>query len=97
MTTPPPQPAQGVFTGQLPYLPPVLMLALVELYQATWAGRLPNVAPGQLFWASGRDAPNLMAAQYAVIAPAGSFLAPEPPLTAYGTAGVGAGVSNCSH
>lgn len=91
------QPAQGVFTGQLQYMPPVLMVAVVELYQATWAGRLPNVAPGQLFWASGRDSVNLLAAGYATIAAPGSFLAPEPPYTAHGIPGVGAGTSNCSH
>ena len=83
--------------AQLPYLPPVLMVALVELYQATWAGRLPNVAPGQLFWASGRDAANLLSAGYAENAPPNSVLAPEPPLTVHGSPGVGAGVSNCSH
>jgi hypothetical protein len=93
MTTP----AQGVYTGYLKYVPPVLMVALVRLYQATWAGRLPDVMPGQLFWASGRDAPNLLSAGYAVNAPANSTLAPEPPYTAYGSPGVGAGVSNCSH
>jgi hypothetical protein len=93
MTTP----AQGVFTGQLPYVPPVLMVANVELYQATWAGRLPNVQPGQLFWASGRDAVNLRNNGYAADAPPGSYLLPEPPYTAYGSPGVGAGVSNCSH
>lgn len=83
--------------AQIPYIPPVLMVALVELYQATWAGRLPNVQPGELFWASGRDAVNLRNAHYAEDAAPGSYLLPEPAYTAHGIPGVGAGVSNCSH
>lgn len=83
--------------AQLPYLPPVLMVAVIELYQASWAGRLPNVAPGQLFWASGRDAVNLEANGYATVAPADSYLLPEPPYTVHGTPGLATGVSNSSH
>jgi hypothetical protein len=73
------------------------MVAVVELYQSLWSGRLPNVMPGSLFWAKPADSAQLLAAGYATIAPPGSVLAPEPPYTANGSAGVAAGTSNASH
>ena len=77
---------------------PTLMIAEAELYQASWAGRLPNVGPGQAFWASSRDAPGLVAAGLASIAPPGTVAPPvEPRWTAHGSAGFGAGTSNSSH
>lgn len=80
-----------------PWLP-VLMIAEVELYQASWGGRLPDVSPGEVFWASSRDAPVLSAAGQATYAPPGTPAPPvEPAWTAHGSAGFGAGTSNCSH
>lgn len=85
-----------------PYTP-VLMIAETlpdgGLYQASWAGRLPDITTvGQVFWASSRDAPGLAAAGYASYAPEGTLAPPvEPPWTAHGSAGFGAGTSNCSH
>jgi hypothetical protein len=37
------------------------MVALTELYQALWSGRIPNVAPGQPFWARYADSSGLIA------------------------------------
>jgi hypothetical protein len=74
------------------------MVALAELSQSTWAGRLPNVAVNQPFWASSRDAPGLIAAGLAEYAPEGTAAPPvEPAWTAHGVAGFGAGTSNSSH
>lgn len=96
-------PAQ-VFAGppingvpQKVWMPPVLMMALAQLYQANWAGRLPNVAPYALLWAKYADAGPLLTAGLAIVAPPGSVLAPEPPYSANGSAGVAAGTSNASH
>lgn len=77
---------------------PVLMVALTELSQASWAGRLPNVTTGEAFWASPIDAPGLIAAGYAEIAPEGTVAPPpEPRWTVHGSPGFGAGTSNSSH
>jgi hypothetical protein len=75
------------------------MTALVQLYQAANSGRLPDIAPGQVFWASGRDALVLLAAGQARAWQAGDPAAPEPepPWTANQSAGFGRGTSNCSH
>lgn len=73
------------------------MIALTELAQATWAGRLPDVGVNEPFWASARDAVSLVAAGYAEYAPPGTVAPPaEPAHTAHGTAGFGAGTSNSS-
>lgn len=77
---------------------PVLMVALADLSQASWAGRLPDVTTGEAFWASSLDAPSLAADGLAENAPAGTIAPPaEPAWTAYGSPGFGAGTSNCSH
>ena len=84
----------------LPPVIPVLMIALPPgpLYQACWSGRLPNVEEGEAFWASSLDAPGLIAAGLAELAPPDTVAPPvEPRWTAHGTAGFGAGTSNCSH
>jgi hypothetical protein len=81
-----------------PYLP-VLMTALVPLQQTSWAGRLPNVAPGQPFWAKPHDVQPLASAGYARAWQQGDppAPAPEPRFTAHGTPGVAAGTTNASH
>lgn len=77
---------------------PTLMLALQPLYQASWAGRLPNVPAGEAFWASSRDVPSLIAAGLAELAPPGTVAPPvEPRWTAHGSPGFGAGTSNSTH
>lgn len=77
---------------------PVLMVALTDLYQATWSGRLPNVSNGEAFWASVYEAPSLAASGLAKYAPDGTVAPPpEPEYTAHGSPGFGAGTSNCSH
>jgi len=75
------------------------MLALVELQQTGWAGRLPNVAAGDPFWAKPRDAELLINAGYAREWTQGDppMPAPEPPYTAHGTPGVAVGTTNASH
>lgn len=76
----------------------ILMVALTELSQASWSGRLPNVGANDPFWASSRDVPSLIAAGLAGIAPEGTTAPPpEPRFTAWGTPGFGAGTSNSSH
>lgn len=80
------------------YQPPVLMVALAELYQQSPAGRLPNVQIGQAFWTNYSDVANLLNAGLAELAPDGTPAPlPEPPYTANGIAGVAAGTSNASH
>lgn len=80
-----------------PYVP-TLMLALAELAQSSWAGRLPDVQVGEAFWASSRDVPALIAAGLAEPAPNGTIAPPaEPAWTAHGSPGFGAGTSNSSH
>jgi hypothetical protein len=81
-----------------PYVP-VLMTALVELQQTSWAGRLPNVAIGQPFWCKYSEVAPLTSAGYARAWQAGDPPAPlpEPKFTAHGTAGVAAGTTNASH
>lgn len=77
---------------------PVLLVALTELAQSSWAGRLPDIGMGEAFWASVYDAPGLIAAGYAEVAPPDTVAPPsEPPYTAHGTPGFGAGTSNSSH
>lgn len=79
---------------------PVLMVCLQPpLTQSCWAGRLPDVVGvGDAFWASPIDAPGLIAAGYAEIAPEGTVAPPpEPAYTAHGSPGFGAGTSNSSH
>ena len=71
------------------------MVALADLSQSSWAGRLPNVAVNEAFWASSRDVPGLVAAGLAELAPEGTVAPPvEPAWTAHGTPGFGAGTSN---
>lgn len=80
-----------------PYVP-TLMIALAELSQSAWSGRLPNVSTGEAFWASSRDVPSLVSAGLAELAPEGTVAPPpEPRYTAWGSPGFGAGTSNCSH
>ena len=77
---------------------PTLMLALAPLSQSSWAGRLPDVATGEAFWASSRDVPSLVAAGLAELAPPDTVAPPvEPAYTAHGSPGFAAGTSNASH
>jgi hypothetical protein len=76
--------------------PHVLLVAISELRQQSAAGFLPLVQPGRPFWCEPRAAPLLIASGQAVIPPPGTVLAPEPPLTANGISGLGAGTSNAS-
>jgi hypothetical protein len=81
----------------LPPNRPVLLVALQPLTQSAWSGRLPDVGAGEAFWASSREAPGLVADGQAEYAPEGTAAPPpEPPHTVHGTAGFGAGTSNCS-
>ena len=78
---------------------PQPLVALQDLTQACWAGRLPNVTAGQTFWASVVDAPSLIAAALArpwVQGTDGALPPPEPRYMAHGAAGLGAGTSNAS-
>ena len=77
----------------------MLMTALVQLQQTTWAGRLPNVAAGQAFWCKPGDVTPLTSAGYARAWQAGDPPAPpfEPPYTAHGIPGIAAGTTNASH
>jgi hypothetical protein len=81
----------------LPPNQPVLLVALQPLTRSAWSGRLPDVSAGEAFWASSREAPGLVADGQAEYAPEGTEAPPpEPPHTVHGTAGFGAGTSNCS-
>jgi len=74
-----------------------LMIAPQPLSRSVLASRLPSVAIGQPFWATPRDAVWLVADGFAEYAPDGTVAPPpEPPHTANGTPGVGAGTSNSS-
>lgn len=77
---------------------PVLMTALQILSRSAWSGRLPNVTPGESFWADPKQVPNLISAGLARLWQAGDPPAPppEPPYTAHGSAGFGAGTTNSS-
>lgn len=76
---------------------PVLLLALQPLSRSSWAGRLPNLATGDPFWSDSREAPGLIAAGQAEIAPPNTVAPhPEPAHTVHGTPGFGAGTSNSS-
>jgi hypothetical protein len=84
----------------LPPVTPVLMVALPPgpLAQSAWSGRLPDIEAGEAFWASSQDAPSLIAAGLAEIAPPDTVAPPvEPAWTAHGQPGFGAGTSNCTH
>lgn len=84
-------------TPSSPYVP-VLLVALVELQQTGWAGRLPNVQVGGSFWCKPVDVEPLISAGYARPWVNGDpVIAPEPPYTAHGTPGIAAGTSNASH
>lgn len=73
------------------------MTALTTLQQTSWAGRLPNVSPGQAFWCKPVDVQPLISAGYAVTAPPGTPAPlPEPSLTAHGIPGIAAGTTNAS-
>lgn len=77
---------------------PVLLVALQTLSRWTWAGRTPDVTTGDAFWSDSREAPGLIAAGQAEIAPEGTVAPPaEPAYTAHGSPGFGAGTSNSSH
>jgi hypothetical protein len=74
------------------------MIATVKLYQQCNAGPLPVIAPGQVFWADGIDAPGLVAGGLALIAPPDTPAPPaEPPYTVNGVPGLGAATANSSH
>jgi hypothetical protein len=73
------------------------MIALQPLSRSTWAGRLPDLAVNEPFWASARDAVSLVASGQAEYAPPGTVAPPaEPAHTAHGSPGFGAGTSNSS-
>lgn len=76
----------------------VLLVASVRLYQASAAARMPDILPGQAFWADDSESGSLVAGGLAVIAPQGTIAPPaEPAWTTAQTPGLGRGVSNCSH
>jgi DNA-binding MarR family transcriptional regulator len=75
----------------------VLLVALQPVSRWTWGGRTPNVGTGEAFWSNSREAPGLIAAGQAVLAPEGTVAPPaEPPHTVHGSPGFGAGTSNSS-
>lgn len=75
-----------------------LMIALVELEQSAWSGRLPDVAPGSPFWSRSDRAAGLVSAGLAAYAPAGTPQPPaEPPFTVTQSPGFARGTSNASH
>jgi hypothetical protein len=71
-----------------------LMIALATLSQQCLAGKLPDVPAGQPVWVRSAEAPGLAAAGLAAYAPAGTTLAPEPPLTVHGSPGFGRATTN---
>jgi len=74
------------------------MLALTDLSQSAWSGRLPAITAGDAFWASSRQVPSLIAAGQAELAPEGTPEPPhEPAWTVRGQPGFAAGTSNSSH
>jgi hypothetical protein len=83
----------------LPPNVPQALVALQPLVQAGWGGQLPDVAEGETFWASIRDAPSLLAAGQARLwtEADGPLPPPEPRFTAHGSAGFAAGTSNSSY
>jgi hypothetical protein len=77
--------------------PPVLLIALKPMVQASWAGQLPPPVVGEPFWAEARSVPYLIAGGYAEVAPPDTVAPPpEPPNTVHGSPGFGAGTSNSS-
>lgn len=80
------------------YQPPVLMVALARLFHSTQSGRLPDILPGQSFWASGKDAPNLLSGGQARAWQTGDPAAPppNPGRSVRGQMGLGTGTSNAS-
>lgn len=83
----------------IPPSTPVLMTALMPLKQWTQAGRLPNVAAGQAFWARSTQVQVLENAGQARLWQAGDPPAPpaEPPRTVNWVPGLATGTSNSSH
>lgn len=77
---------------------PVLMVALTELYQSLWSGRIPDVAEGASFWARYADSGGLIAGGLARLWVSGDPPAPPPeqPHTAHGIPGFAAGTANNS-
>jgi hypothetical protein len=79
-----------------PNATPVYMIALVELAQWSWAGRWPNVQPGQALWVRADQVPGLTTAGY-IRAPQNGDPPqppPEPALTVRGQPGFAAGTTN---
>lgn len=77
---------------------PVLLIALQPLTKSSWAGQLPPIGIGDPFWSNSREAPGLIAAGQAEIAPPDTVAPPaEPRYTVHGSPGFGAGTSNSSH
>jgi hypothetical protein len=84
------------FPTGIPNSTPVYMIALVELAQYLWSGRLPNVQPGGALWVRTDQVPSLLAAGY-IRAPQNGDPGqppPEPDLTVKGSAGFAAGTTN---
>jgi hypothetical protein len=73
-----------------------LLVAVVELEQSGWAGRLPEVKAGSAFWAHTDQAADLVAGGMAAYAPAGTQLRAEPPWTVAEVPGLARGTSNAS-
>lgn len=86
-----------VMTTPLPSQP-VAMVALQVLFRSTWAQRLPDVQPGDPFWARYADSQGLIDGGFARPWVTGDPAMPpvEPDNTAHGIAGIGAGTSNNS-
>lgn len=77
---------------------PVAMIALQVLFRSTWAGKLPDVQPGDPFWARYADSQGLIDGLLARLWTAGdpAMPPPEPDHTVRGVAGLAAGTSNNS-
>jgi hypothetical protein len=93
----------GVWTAYIPVTSPVtlgdrvLMIALTTLAQWAQAGRLPDIAPGQPFWALASQQAELAAAGLATLAPSGtSQPSPVGHYAAGGWPGLGKATANSS-
>lgn len=88
----------GLPGSPLPFQSRTLMIATVRLKQWTQSGPLPFVPAGQAFWADAAQAPQLVAAGLATIAPPNTP-APqqEPDYTVNSVPGLATGTSNASH